>query len=88
MPSSETQDDGGELMADPYDPTDDDDVPADVLDVDESDPVDLVEDPEGEVAIPPEGWAQDLTDEDWAERLQGADVTRDPEDGKPGEGTL
>jgi hypothetical protein len=69
---------------DPYDPSDDVDEPAEVLDADEDDPVELVEDPEVELPEPPEDWAQSISAEEWNERLDGVEVTEDPEDGEPG----
>ena len=71
-----------ETVTDPYDPTDDRDEPAPVADVDDTEPVDLIPGDASEEAPVPAGWGSQLTDEDMAERLDGVDLTPDPEDGR------
>jgi hypothetical protein len=69
---------------DPHDPSDDVDEPAPVVvNPDETEPVVLEEVSDAAIGVPPESWATTLADEDWAERLEGVDVSEDPEDGEP-----
>ena len=72
----------GDQVPDTYDPTDDQDEPAEVTDVDDADPVDLIPGDASEEAPVPTDWGSQLTDEDLAERLDGVDLTPDPEDGR------
>ena len=72
----------GDAVPDTYDPTDDQDQPADIDDIDNTDPVDLIPgDPSEEAPVPPD-LGSNLTDEDIAERFDGVDLTPDPEDGQ------
>jgi hypothetical protein len=63
---------------DPHDPTDDEESPAPVLEVEESDPVELTPGDPAEVVEPPEEWG-DLSEEEIAERTEGLDTS--PVDG-------
>lgn len=71
----------GDIAAYDDAPTDEADEAAPVAPVEDTDPVELEEGPADQAIAPPGEWGEGLTDEDLDERLDGVEITDDPEDG-------
>lgn len=68
-------------IPDTTDPTDDQDVAAPVIEnPEDSDPVEIIPDPEGDPCPVPASWGTEFTEEDWQERLAGVQITDEPDD--------